>query len=92
MGSWLLLIWLVGPQGGVTKETINGFETKIECFAYGMRYRNIELLRRVEFLCQAAEDSTVDSIGCQKPTGSGEAATGPIRSDGGEQRRALGII
>jgi hypothetical protein len=51
--TWVLALWLVFPNGGVTKHRINGFETKRECLDYGQRYRNIEYRWQAEFLCEA---------------------------------------
>jgi hypothetical protein len=50
--TWLLNLWSVRSGGGVTKDTINGFESRRDCNDYGARYKQIEYRWQVEYLCE----------------------------------------
>jgi hypothetical protein len=52
--TWLLVLLLLAPTGGIALDSVNGFESKRECQAFGARYKNVTHLWQVEYLCQGA--------------------------------------
>jgi hypothetical protein len=51
--TWLLKLWQVHPSGSVTRDQVNGFESRRDCNDYGSRHKAIEVRWQVEYLCEA---------------------------------------